>query len=213
MNLGPNPSHETFPPPSPTLNKVQGIPKMVRKPFMVAHSDPVLPVGVPLQLAYPNELNYGSGKEKVPVYGIPRQPQSTGVPPPVCGIPVQSQYFVPTQFEYQPQHGYTPQVMRSQPYYGGGTPQAPPTYFPQQMSGQQAYVLYAPASNMPHQYALHTHMNQQLPFLETLDLPDLSRLTNDPICIILLGLPFLINFRQIFQSLMVNPVKILTLML
>ena len=34
-----------------------------------------------------------------------------------------------------------------------------------------------------------------------------------PFCIILLGQPFLINFRQIFQSLMVNLVKILTLML
>jgi hypothetical protein len=32
---------------------------------------------------------------------------------------------------------------------------------------------------MPHQY--HSHINRQLPFLATLDLPDLSRLTNDPI--------------------------------
>ena len=32
---------------------------------------------------------------------------------------------------------------------------------------------------MPHQY--HPHVNRQLPFLVTLDLPDLSRLTNDPI--------------------------------
>ena len=32
-----------------------------------------------------------------------------------------------------------------------------------------------------HQYALHTHMNRQLPFLATLNLPDLSCLTNDPI--------------------------------
>jgi hypothetical protein len=32
---------------------------------------------------------------------------------------------------------------------------------------------------MPHQY--HPQINQQLPFLATLDLPDLSRLTNDPI--------------------------------
>ena len=49
------------------------------------------------------------------------------------------------------------------------------------MSGQQAYVSYAPTVNMPHQYALHTQMNRQLPFLATLDLPDLCRLTNDPI--------------------------------
>jgi hypothetical protein len=32
---------------------------------------------------------------------------------------------------------------------------------------------------MPHQY--HLQVNRQLPFLATLDLPDLSRLTNDPI--------------------------------
>jgi hypothetical protein len=32
---------------------------------------------------------------------------------------------------------------------------------------------------MPHQY--HSQINQQLPFLATLDLPDLSQLTNDPI--------------------------------
>jgi hypothetical protein len=32
---------------------------------------------------------------------------------------------------------------------------------------------------MPHKY--HTKINQHLPFLATLDLPDLSRLTNDPI--------------------------------
>ena len=32
---------------------------------------------------------------------------------------------------------------------------------------------------MPHQY--HLQINRQLPFLATLDLPELSRLTNDPI--------------------------------
>jgi hypothetical protein len=32
---------------------------------------------------------------------------------------------------------------------------------------------------MPHHY--YPQVNQQLPFLATLDLPDLSRLTNDPI--------------------------------
>ena len=57
---------------------------------------------------------------------------------------MQPQHSVPTQSEYQPQHGYPPQVMGSQPYYGGGTPQAPPNYFPQQMIVQQAYVSYAP---------------------------------------------------------------------
>ena len=82
------------------------------------------------------------------------------------------QHSFPTQSRYQTQHGYPPQVMGSQPYNREEARQAPPTYFPQQMSGQQAYVHYALAANMPHQYALHTHMNRQLPFLATLDLPN-----------------------------------------
>ena len=107
-------------------------------------------------MVYPNQSTYRSGGKQVPVYGIPQQPQSTGVPPPVYGILVQPQQPIPTQSKYQPQHGYRPQVMGRQPYFRGGAPQAPPTHFPQQMSGQQAYVLYSPATNMPHQYALRT---------------------------------------------------------
>ena len=61
---------------------------------------------------------------------------------------MQPQHSLPTQFRYQPQHGYPPKVMGIQPYYGGGAPQAPPTHFPQQMSGQQAYVMYAPTTNI-----------------------------------------------------------------
>lgn len=121
MNLGPNLSHGTFPLPSPTLNQVQGIPQMARKPSMVSHSQPVPLVGVPSQAVYPNQLTYGSGGKQVPVYGIPQQ-QSTRVPPPVYGISVLPQHFVPTQSGYQPQHGYPRQVMGSQPYYGGGAP-------------------------------------------------------------------------------------------
>ena len=96
-----------------TLNKVQSIPQMARKPSMVSQSQPVPPVVVPSQVVYPNQLTYGLVRKQVPVYGIPQQPQSIGVP--VYGILVQSQDFVPMQFRYQPQHGYPPQVMRSQP--------------------------------------------------------------------------------------------------
>lgn len=49
--------------------------------------------------------------------------------------------------------------MGNQPYYGGGAPQAPLAYFSEQMSGQQAYVPYAPVVNMACQYVLHTQMN------------------------------------------------------
>ena len=34
---------------------------------------------------------------------------------------------------------------------------------------------------MPYQYYQYVEPNRQLPFLETLDLPDLSKLINDPI--------------------------------
>ena len=71
MNLGPNLSHGIFSLPSPTLNQVQGIPQMERKPFMVTHSQLVPPVGVPSLVVYPNQLTYRSGGKQVPVYGIP----------------------------------------------------------------------------------------------------------------------------------------------
>ena len=61
MNLGPNPSHGTFPPHHPTLHQVQDIPTMVRQPFMVSHSQPVPPVGDPSQAVYPNQPTYGLG--------------------------------------------------------------------------------------------------------------------------------------------------------
>jgi hypothetical protein len=58
---------------------------------------------------------------------------------------------------------------QQQPYVGGPTSyNYPPN------------PVYGPTSvPMPHQY--HPQINRQLPFLATLDLPDLSRLTNDPI--------------------------------
>jgi hypothetical protein len=58
---------------------------------------------------------------------------------------------------------------QQQPYVGGPTSyNYPPN------------PVYGPTSvHMPHQY--HLKINRQLPFLVTLDLPDLSQLTNDPI--------------------------------
>ena len=49
------------------------------------------------------------------------------------------------------------------------------------MGGPATFMLYSPIENMPYQYGQHSSINQQLPFLATLDLPNLSRLTNDPI--------------------------------
>jgi hypothetical protein len=58
---------------------------------------------------------------------------------------------------------------QQQPYVGGPTGY---NYPPNPVYGPTGVP-------MPHQY--HPQVNRQLPFLATLDLPDLSRLTNDPI--------------------------------
>ena len=63
---------------------------MVKKPFMVSHSQLIPLIGVPSQVVYPNQLTYRSWGQQVPMYGIP-QDQSTGVPPLVYGIMVQPQ--------------------------------------------------------------------------------------------------------------------------
>ena len=58
---------------------------------------------------------------------------------------------------------------------------------PPQQTGYTPYVggssfVNGPTGNMmPHQYYQPPPVNRQLPFLATLDLPDLSWLTNDPI--------------------------------
>ena len=46
----------------------------------------------------------------------------------------------------------------------------------------QPQSAYGPTSTpMPYQYYNYPHPNRKLPFLETLDLPELSKLINDPI--------------------------------
>ena len=68
--------------------------------------------------------------------------------------------------QQQPNPSYTDQ---QHPYMVGPTGY---NYPPQPVYGPIGVA-------MPHQY--HPQVNWQLPFLATLDLPDLSRLTNDPI--------------------------------
>jgi hypothetical protein len=64
----------------------------------------------------------------------------------------------------------------------GGQPVKPPY-----MGGQSSFVIspqpgYVPTGvPMPYDYHQYPQANRQLPFLATLDLPDLSHLTNDPI--------------------------------
>jgi hypothetical protein len=69
-----------------------------------------------------------------------------------------------------------------QPPYMGGQPGKPPY-----MGGPSSFSIspqpgYGPTGvPMPYGYHQYPHANRQLPFLATLDLPDLSHLTNDPI--------------------------------
>jgi hypothetical protein len=94
--------------------------------------------------------------------------------------------------KFYPLHG-----KENHPAYNAQTPQgyanvSHPSSNPIYPSQQQPYVggptsynyppnpVYGPTGvPMPHQY--HLQINRQLHFLATLDLPDLSRLTNDPI--------------------------------
>jgi hypothetical protein len=150
----------------------------------------------------PSGLSYGQPYLGVPnpTWGPqgqqPYPPQGSNVYPPHGAnvYPPQGQTVYPPQGKTV----YPPQL--NQPTY---TPQNPPGFpplmnVPQQSSNpiypgqQQPYVggptgynypsqpVYGPTGvPMPHQY--HPQVNRQLPFLATLDLPDLSRLTNDPI--------------------------------
>ena len=63
------------------------------------------------------------------------------------------------------------------PPYGG-----PPLGGPNGPRGSRNFPPYGPNGNyMPSQYYQYVQPNRQLPFLATLDLPDLSKLINDPI--------------------------------
>ena len=42
------------------------------------------------------------------------------------------------------------------------------------MGGPATFMPYGPMTNMPYQYGQQSSINRQLPFLATLDLPNLS---------------------------------------
>jgi hypothetical protein len=112
----------------------------------------------------------------------PHLSQGTNLYPPY-GQNVYPPYGKTPNPNYNPQNpsGYLPLAHVSQPSSNH-------VYFGQQqpyVGGATGYnyppnLVYRPTGvPMPHQY--HPQVNRQLPFLATLDLPDLSRLTNDPI--------------------------------
>jgi hypothetical protein len=102
-----------------------------------------------------------------------------------------------TPYHPQGKNFYPPHGQANYPAYNAQNPLdyanvSHPSSNPAYLGQQQPYVggptgynyppnpIYGPTSvTMPHQY--HPQINRQLPFLVTLDLPDLSQLTNDPI--------------------------------
>jgi hypothetical protein len=143
------------------------------------------------QTGIPN-LSYGQNVTPnpwhIPFSGNPlfpggKHPQGKQQPYPPYGKNVYPPYGKTQQPTYNPQNpsGYPPYPHVSQPSSNpvySGQPQP-------NVGGPTGYnyppnPVYGPTGvPMPHQY--HPHVNRQLPFLATLDLPDLSRLTNDPI--------------------------------
>jgi hypothetical protein len=142
----------------------------------------------------PSRLYFGQPYPGVPNPTWGPQGQQTYPPQGSNVYPPQGQNVYPPQGKtiYPPQPNqptYTPQNQPGfPPLMNVPQQQSNPAYTGQQqpyMGGPTGYnyppqPVYGPTGvPMPHQY--HPQVNRQLPFLATLDLPDLSRLTNDPI--------------------------------
>jgi hypothetical protein len=104
------------------------------------------------------------GKQPVPTIGQPYP----GIPNPIWGQGQNAQPQVPTQTQ-----GYHPWN-----YY---PLQPPPNQQGSSHYGQTAYGPTGLPTGLPPQSHQYPQVNRQLPFLATLDLPDLSRILNDPI--------------------------------
>jgi hypothetical protein len=102
----------------------------------------------------------GGKKLSVPIVGQPY----LGVPNPIWGTNAQT--HVTTQ-------GYNPPS-----YY---PLQPPPNQLGSSYYGRTAYGPTGLPTGLPPQSHQYPEVNRQLPFLATLDLPDLSRILNDPI--------------------------------
>jgi hypothetical protein len=133
---------------------------------------PTSPFGqnIPPELAqYWNQLlqNFPQllgGKTTVPPVGQPYP----GVTNPIWGSGQTSQPQVPTQTQ-----GYNP--------WGYYPIQPPPNQPGASLYGQSAYAPTGLPTGLPPQSHQYPQVNRQLPFLATLDLPDLTRILNDPI--------------------------------
>jgi hypothetical protein len=133
---------------------------------------PTSPLGqnIPPALAqYWNQLmqhfpQNAGGQQAVPTTGQPYP----GVTNPIWGSGQTTQPQVPTQTQGHNPWGYYPiQPPQNQP---GSS-----------LWGQTAYGPTGLPTGLPPQSHQYPQVNRQLPFLATLDLPDLSRILNDPI--------------------------------
>jgi hypothetical protein len=98
----------------------------------------------------------------------------------------------------QSQVGDYPPPPYTEPFMGGSCQLAQP----QQFVGGPFPTAHGPTSvmTMPHHYYLNSQVNLQLPFLATLYLLDLLRLTNDPIWNQPSSHLYLTNFLMIFLN-------------
>jgi hypothetical protein len=133
---------------------------------------PTSPFGqnIPPELAqYWNQLlqNFpqnAGGQQTVPVVGQPYQ----GVTNPIWGLGQTTQPQVPTQTQGYNPWGYYP--LRPPPSQRG------PSFY-----GHSSYGPTGLPTGIPPQSHQYPQVNQQFPFLATLDFLDLSRILNDPI--------------------------------
>jgi hypothetical protein len=104
------------------------------------------------------------GQTTIPPIGQPYP----GVINPIWGSGQTTQPQVPTQTQGHNPWGYYPI-------------QPPPNQPGSSLYGQSAYAPTGLPTGLPPQSHQYPQVNRQLPFLSTLDLPDLSRIPNDPI--------------------------------
>jgi hypothetical protein len=104
------------------------------------------------------------GQQTIPTQGQPYP----GVTNPIWGSVPSTQPQVPTQTQGQNPWGYYPIL----------PPQGQPG---SSLWGKTAYAPTGLPTGLPPQSHQYPQVNRQLPFLSTLDLPDLSRILNDPI--------------------------------
>jgi hypothetical protein len=104
------------------------------------------------------------GKPMVPPVGQPYP----GVTNPIWGSGQASQTHAPTQTQ-----GYNP--------WGYYPIQPPPNQLRASLYGQSTYAPTGLLTRIPPQSHQYPQVNRQFPFLATLDLPDLTRILNDPI--------------------------------